>query len=389
MKQWKFLSGYVRIGIRGTRVERTVNALIAEGIAVHDIIKLDGSSLTAYIRTKKLPAAKEIAEDCGCELKLIAETGLTKAKHLVLSRLSLFVTLMLGLTVLLIMSRLVLFIEIDGCDVIDRENVSTVLAESGIHIGMHLHDIDYLLVRENLLRMDERICYADIRPNGVLVKVVIREANSIVDKDDDTTPASIYADKDCTIISIVAEDGRALVTKGQTVKRGTLLISGDITPEGSESNVFVRAKGEIIAEVAYRFTSVVEPMATKLIRTGNSLTINRIEAMFVSVTSSIPYRDYEQEFGSQRVLTPAGIPVTVTEGTAYELIPGEAKLSRDEMEQQASFLLEEKLKRVVPGDARITAKKTEYIIQDDGTMLAIMNIITIESIGCARCIQTE
>lgn len=166
MKQWKFLSGYVRIGIRGTRVERTVNALIAEGIAVHDIIKLDGRSLTAYIRTKKLPAAKEIAEDCGCELKLIAETGLTKAKHLVLSRLSLFVTLMLGLTVLLIMSRLVLFIEIDGCDVIDRENVSTVLAESGIHIGMHLHDIDYLLVRENLLRMDERICYADIRPNG-------------------------------------------------------------------------------------------------------------------------------------------------------------------------------------------------------------------------------
>ena len=38
MKQWKFLSGYVRIGIRGTRVERAVNALIAEGIAVHDII---------------------------------------------------------------------------------------------------------------------------------------------------------------------------------------------------------------------------------------------------------------------------------------------------------------------------------------------------------------
>lgn len=389
MKQWKFLPGYVKIEISGVRPERTVNALIAEGITVHEIFRVARGKLVAYVRSRKLKDAAEIAGGCGSQITVTEERGFTLLLSMVKARLPLFITLVLGFFTLILLSGRVLFISIDGCDVLSEEQVIKTLEASGVKRGMLKHNLDFAGTREMLLKMDERVSFADIRCSGVVLTAVIREANAIVQDDDVNTPSSIFADKDCIILSLVAEDGFAEATKGQAVKRGTLLINGDITPEGAEESVLVRAKGRIIAEVSYRFSVIIEPIAEKLIRSGESVPMTKIDVGFFEVLSNVPYEEFEQEFDETRVLSPCGLPISVTAGRAYELEMRETELTRAEMKKKAEMLLDDKLKKGIPSGARLISKETEFIMQEDGTMLAVMRIQTIESIGYSKCINAN
>lgn len=386
MKQWKFLPGYVKIEISGLRPERTVNALIAEGITVHEIFRVARGELVAYIRSRKLKDASEIANECGSRITVTEERGFTLLLSMVKSRLPLVITLVLGFFTLALLSGRVLFISIDGCDVLKEEQVIKTLEASGIQRGMLKRNLNFDGAREMLLKMDERVSFADIRCTGVVLTAVIRETNAIVQDDDVDTPSSIFADKDCIILSLVAEDGIAEAAKGQAVKRGTLLINGDITPEDAEESVLVRAKGKIIAEVNYRFSVIIEPIAEKLMRSGEKVSVKKIDAGFFEVLSNVPYEKFESEFAETRVLTPCGWPIRVAAGTAYELKMSETELTRAEMKKEAEVLLDDKLKRGIPSGARLISKETEFIMQEDGTMLAVMRIQTIESIGYSRCI---
>lgn len=385
MKQWKFISGYVKIGIKGQRIEKALNTLIANGVSVHDVTLLGHRAASVFIRSDNLHEATALINECGCESIIISKKGITAIKQLFLSRLPLFLTVLICFTAMLVISQRILFIRIDGLDNIEEEQVRDVLNSVGVHEFIHRKNIDFNLVRTKLLEMDKSICYADIRPNGVIATVVIRESDTVIERDD-STPASIYADKDCTILSVTAENGNIMVKKGQTVKRNTLLISGDITPQGSDTRLLVRAKGEIVAQVVYRFSCIVDSICEVPVRTGNFQPITQSETTFLRFADEIEYSDYEIEINDKKVLTACGIPIDVISGTAYELTLTRGQISQAEMEHRASIILDEKLKNALPHDAQIIAKQTEFTVLDDGSLLAVINVTTIENVGYAKSI---
>lgn len=385
MKQWKFISGYVKIGIKGQRIEKALNTLIANGVSLHDVTLLGHRAASVYIRSDNLHEATTLINECGCESIIISKQGITVIKQLLLSKLPLLLTVLICFAAMLLLSQRILFIRIDGLDTIDEEQVRIVLNSAGVHEFIYRKSIDFDLVRTKLIEMDKSICYADIRPNGVIATVVIRESDTVLEHDD-STPASIYADKDCTILTITAEDGNVMVKKGQTVKRNALLISGDITPEGGDTKVLVQARGEIVAQVVYRFSCVVDSICEKPVRSGNHQPITQLETNFFRITGKIEYSDYEIEINEKKFLTAGGIPIGVISGTAYELTLTQSQISQAEMKHRASVILDEKLKNALPHDAQIIAKQTEFTVLDDGSLLAVINVTTIENVGYAKSI---
>ena len=103
-----------------------------------------------------------------------------------------------------------------------------------------------------------------------MLKINVSEYNSAASTEENTEPCGIYADKDCVILSIVANKGNAAVRKGAAVRRGQLLINGDITPEGSSERVLVHSRGTITGQVAYRFSVEIGKTAPKLCQSGTS-----------------------------------------------------------------------------------------------------------------------
>ena len=173
----------------------------------------------------------------------------------------------------------------------------------------------------------------------------------------------------------------------QAVKKGELLISGNITPEGQEAPVLVHAKGEIIAEVVYRFSVTVQPESEMLVRSGECAEISRLSVFGYYITAPPGFENYETEFGTSRTLSACGIPVELSVLRAYELIMGKARLTPGEMQESAAACLDEMLRQGIPKDARITSKQTEYSLDEDGTLTAVMRIQTIEKVGCTKVIR--
>ena len=387
MKQWKFVTGYVKIILDGYRPERAINAMIAEDITAHDIVRVKRGEFTAYVKSKSLKRLSEIAGECDCRLTVIKEYGFPVFLRLAVSKLPLLVTLALGFAALFALSKRLLFIRIEGCDAVNENAVAGVIADFGVTPGILMNSFDAQPIKDALIELDERIGFVDLRRHGVVLSAVIHEVDSIAPDDEPELPSSIFADKDCVIIGIIAEDGNAAVIPGQAVKKGELLISGNITPEGQEDLVLVHAKGEIIAEVVYRFSVTVQPESERLVRSGEWAEISRLSVFGYDITAPPGFDNYETEFGTSRTLSACGIPVELSVLRAYELIMGKARLTPGEMQESAAACLDEMLRQGIPKDARITSKQTEYSLNEDGTLTAVMRIQTIEKVGCTKVIR--
>ena len=387
MKQWKFVTGYVKIILDGYRPERAINAMIAEDITAHDIVRVKRGEFTAYVKSKSLKRLFEIAGECDCRLTVIKEYGFPVFLRLAVSKLPLLVTLALGFAALFALSKWLLFIRIEGCDAVNENAVAGVIADFGVTPGILMNSFDAQPIKDALIELDERIGFVDLRRHGVVLSAVIHEVDSIAPDDEPELPSSIFADKDCVIIGIIAEDGNAAVIPGQAVKKGELLISGNITPEGQEDPVLVHAKGEIIAEVVYRFSVTVQPESERLVRSGEWAEISGLSVFGYDITAPTGFDNYETKFGTSRTLSACGIPVELSVLRAYELIMGKARLTPGEMQESAAACLDEMLRQGIPKDARITSKQTEYSLNEDGTLTAVMRIQTIEKVGCTKVIR--
>ncbi|MCH5278766.1 MAG: sporulation protein YqfD [Christensenellaceae bacterium] len=386
MHLWKFTRGYVKIRLYCDRPERMVNLLLAEGICLHSIGRMSLHELTAIVRLKFFMQLCEIVGAHGGDVSLIEEHGLPVYLKLLKSRPMLAITLIIGFISILFASRRIFIINAVGCDGVSEEKVLNVLYEHGVSVGVGQAELEIKDLSKAVLDSDDRIGFADVRVNGVVLTAVIREVNSIVLPEGDDAPSSIYADKDCVIVSIVAEDGNAVVKNGQAVKRGQTLVSGDITPEGAETPVKVRSKATIFGQVAYRFSVEIKPTAARLVRSGNSCDYTKIMAFGIGVGSDTPYDQFEVEVTKARWFDACGLPISVCSGQAYELVSGEATLDERTMRETALAEADALIRDTVSTDARIIMKTTDFVWQDDGSLLAVVRIQTIEKIGYSRYI---
>lgn len=386
MRLWKFALGYVKIKLVCARPEKMMNILISEGISMHNIVRESLHETTAIISNSCYGKVCSFSEENGCNVYLLEEGGLPMLLKIATARPMLIATALLGFIALLMLSNRIFFIETIGCDSISTDTIIELLEKGGVKLGVRKNSLDIPALEESLIESDKKISFVDIRQDGVKLTAFIHEVDSIVTEGSEEAPSSIYSNKDCIIVSIVAEDGKAMVQSGNAVKRGQLLISGDITPEGYEEIIKVQSKGEIIGRVVYRFSVSVDKEAMQLVRSGESCEYTVLELFGVKIESETEFEKYETEFGMSKFLSSCGLPLRVMDGMAYELVKGKKALSEDEMKQKALSLLEEKLLESVPKDARIISKNTEFIWQEDGSLVATVSIQTIEKIGYSRYI---
>lgn len=384
MYLWKFTRGYVKIRMNCTRPERMVNILLAEGVSVHNIERTGLHEIGAVVKLKDYQLLCSIANAHGCDVSMIEQRGLPVYLRMARSRPLLALVLLAGLIALPLLAGRIWVIDVTGCDKVDESAIVALLRENGVGIGTNTSAVNRTDLARRVLDSDDYISFADIRLNGVVLTVSVHEVNELMPAGQDVAPSSIYSDKDCIILSIIAEHGRAAVRTGQAVKRGELLISGDITPQDSEESILVHAVGTIVGQVAYRFAFSVEPTSMGMIRSGEGVAYLSVQSLGIAIHSDLPFDDYETETNSVRVFDACGIPVTVQSGIAYELVSAPIQLSEQAMMDIAISGIDGLIGTAIPKDARIIMKTTDLVWNDDGTLTAIVNIQTIENIGYSR-----
>ena len=251
-----------------------------------------------------MDALEEIINKSGCRVEIVKRVGfpfiLSKLKY----RKAFVVGLVVFMCLIIFLSRVLWDIEIIGTEQIPKDDIIELLNKNDIRIGKFKHQIDTDEVSRLIHKNYDYLSFLDIRINGVKLIVELKEIDIEPERVDTSYPCNI----------IVAENGNAVVEKGQIVEEDDLLISGVVNSEISNDTYLVHANGKVLAETRYSHILEVPIVKIDKVETGNifnqwGISINDKGIRFLS--GDVPYENYIEEIVEKSILNIEWFPFKI------------------------------------------------------------------------------
>ena len=250
--QW--LVGYVEFSFSGGFGANFLNECFQLGLNVYKIS--DDSRLTALCPVKVYKYLHRIAFRHGGKVRIIKKCGLPFYASRLMSRSGLAVGCVLCVVLFCFLSGFVWNIEYVGNTTIEQSRIEAFLDKNDFRIGTHW-DVDEKKKLEDLMLASfDEIAWVHINRIGTTARVEIQEATpkpSIESKE----YTNLTAVKDGVIVSAMVKDGWQQAFVGDSVTKGTILVSGVYAPEEKKENFFAHASGDFVARVNEKFTMTV------------------------------------------------------------------------------------------------------------------------------------
>lgn len=219
-----YICGYVNISVEGYFIERFINMCISKRILLWNTKREKSTYLQTNISIKNFKRIKEIAKKTKCRATINRKKGLPFILNRYKKRKIFIVALILITTSILMTSRYIWNIEIQGNERIETEEILAQLNEKGIIIGAKKSKIDTEeIIRQIRLKRDD-IAWMSIDLNGTnaIIKIVENTGKpEIVNKND---YCNIVANKSGVITKINAKSGTPVVKVGDVVTKDTILV---------------------------------------------------------------------------------------------------------------------------------------------------------------------
>ncbi len=364
--------GYVDIRISGRNIERFISRLThEERIKVYSIRRDNAFEQSGFKRSiiitidatnfKKL---RPLARKYRCRMHIVDRGGLPFKLNELKRRPVLMFGWIASLAVLIWLSKYIWVIEVSGCNFTPQEHIIEMLNELGVTEGSKLNEDRIPEVRAALLR-DEGIAWVDVNRKGVKLYVDIVEVKSPTDYTTDNVQKNIYANSDGIIISITTYSGRAVVSSGDAVKKGDLLISGDLSTE--EAELFTVARGKVMAQVPYSFSYTADPIIVTQQLTGNEASRTDISLFGFNFVRHV-YDDYITETVDEEVLSGFFIPIKFSSQICRETANVEREGSESELTEMAIEGAQRIMQDSLSHELIILSKTSETIIHESGAI---------------------
>ncbi|MDM8310749.1 sporulation protein YqfD [Clostridium cadaveris] len=260
-------SGTITIEIQGIHPESTINAMWAQGIDIKNLKRINITTLNLDINIRDLSNVKEIAKIKKCKVRVLRSNGilyiLSRVKNggLLISGIAIFIFLIYYL------SLYVWNINIDDTKVLSPYEVRQQLLTYGIKPGIKKSSINIYDLENDLKKDDDRIMWARARIEGGTLRIKIEEKQNPPSIKVQENKGDIIAKCDGQIVRLYTTSGSAVVSKGDIVKKGQVLIQGIQGKEGFTYET--PAEGTVIAKTFYENSKNVKIKGVNDVRTGN------------------------------------------------------------------------------------------------------------------------
>lgn len=371
------------IQVEGAGLERFMNKALRERLDIWGISRTGRNSISAYVSVESFYALHKLNRGLRCRIRILEKHGLPIA----LSRLRYRKIMAFGwvavLVALLVASRFIWFLRIEGCDKVSEEQIVATLAEMGVRPGIPRGDVKTSGLGPAVMATDPRIAWAGAELYGVVLQLSIKEASDKPEVLERGEPKSLYAAKDGVLRRITPLSGKALFNAGDAVLKGEKLITGDLG-----NGIAVEARGEAIARVLYRFayTAAYEQMLPA--PSGNTFSYVETSLLGYSLPApDIPFENYEQVRGTVQTL-PALLPIQIVRVTCSELIEQPLILSEAELMPLAEAGAKKLMEQGVERSARILSVQNEQHTDETGVTV-ILNVIAEENIAQSGALHAK
>lgn len=261
-----FLLGSVRIEVNGPFPERFVNLCGVQKIRFWDVERRDASVLSLCVDTLAVRRCRTLAAQALCELRVLEGRGLPSFLLGLRRRLALLLGLLCALLTALILSQFVLVVRVTGNEELSDSVILTELENQGFGPLTYGPGVDRRgLANEVLLRLPQ-LSFLSVNISGIYAEVVVREAAPEPELEDRWAAGDVVAAADGVILAVDPVIGRPVVTEGQAVLAGELLISGTEEAQSGDGT------GTVLSAEQVRAEGRVKALTRRVLRCATPLT---------------------------------------------------------------------------------------------------------------------
>lgn len=224
----RFMFGSVTVSVTGD-VERFLGYLSYSKMKYWNMERTNDGTLCFSLYRRSFIKLRPIIRKTRSKIHIIKKSGLPQLTYGYRFRYGLVIGALVFVVMIYISSLFVWQIDIKGCEKISRQEVLTRLSECGINIGSFKSALDIKSIENIFLQNYNKISWLSINIKGTTAYVEIREVNEKPEIINTDEPCSIYAARDGIIASIQSYMGYNVVSVGDTVTAGDLIVSGNYT----------------------------------------------------------------------------------------------------------------------------------------------------------------
>lgn len=230
-----------------------ISELSTTGIMLQNVRYKDVLVVVATVYRKDMDRIMQYANKKGNRVRIIGNAGFYYTFRRILRRPVLLSGILLWCMIALFLPTRVLFVEVEGTNLVSAYTVIDKAQECGIHFGASRRAVRSEKVKNALLSAIPQLEWVGVNTYGCVAVITVRERTAAQEQKDNG-PCSIIAARDGVICQMVVTSGNALCHVGQAVEKGQLIVS-PYTDCGRVVKVS-RAQAEIHALTVRNFQAV-------------------------------------------------------------------------------------------------------------------------------------
>lgn len=391
LKLWRYILGFYQLQVVGWNLEKLINISASRGLNIWNISRDEGG-LLLNASLYSFSQLKEISQRLNCSLTIKEKQGLPFIFAKLKKRKIFFIGPILLIIILYILSSFIWFIEIEGLDTLVLSDVLVAASEAGLNVGVWKSTLEPRQIERILMNKLDKTAWVGIEIQGT--KAIIRLVEKVVIPPEDLRPCHLIAEKDGIITEIIVLEGKGMVKKGQTVKKGDLLISGLVELGEEESadeknNGFllykpVKAKGIVRGKTWYEAYAEVPLTRYSEKRTGHIFKTAGLkiynQTIITQYKKNIPFRYYQREEYVKKFVLWRNLvaPVEAIITTYYEVNRIPEQLGKEQALLEAKNVALNIIRTQISQEAKIISQEYFDLLTTDLNLVRVKLLVEAE-----------
>ncbi len=395
LKLWTYIRGYLIIEVSGFSIERFMNLAVNKNIYLWDI-KYNGSKVGMKVSINGFKQLKYCAKKTKCRIKIKEKIGLPFIIFKYRKRKILLLGGIVFIYILYFLSTFIWAIDIKGNEQIKTYEIIEFLKENDIKLGTKKTSINTILLEENMLKTFDKLSWVNIQSKGTTLNIDIAEILEEKFVQDEKLPSNIVANKDALITYIVVNNGISEVKAYDVVKKGDVLITGEVFLNEDENGKHYRytyAEGVVKGKTYYDMNFFVpkkyeEYEYTDKIKNKYSIIIG--EKILNLYFNRDFYENYDIIIENKQLTFGENYrtPIVLKRETFKEKEVVSNSRTIEECKEYAEKIVSEKIVSDFDITVDVLEKNINYIEKNDGIEVFV-EIIVNENIGTEEYIVFE
>lgn len=247
--------GSVSVRVRGSSIERFLNACARAGVRLREVHRVDEVELTCRLSIADLRVLRHHMRRTGCRLHITGRQGAPFLAAKFLRRRVLVAGCGLLIALWFVLGNFLWVIDLRIDPGLPRDAVTARLKELGVYTGAPIWRIEETMVRDLLINSFEEVGYATVARRGNAARIEVRARDVDPEMLDENAHTGIAAARDGIITDLTVTGGEAIIKKGDTVEKGDLLISALVHPRTEEARPYLaHGAGRVMARTWHTIT---------------------------------------------------------------------------------------------------------------------------------------